>query len=272
MMTALKFLLAVAVPYFALVLLMVMAQRRFIYFPTREYPLTPGAAGLPYEEATLRTADGLPLAAWWVPGADVDARVFLCFHGNATNLAGMVDRALWFRARGDATLLVEYRGYGDNPGTPTERGLDADAAAAYAWLAERGVTPDRIVIYGHSLGAAVAARLAAARPAAGVVVEGAFPSVLAMVRHHYWWLLVPAAVIRDRFETAAHLANARSPVLVVHGEADEIVPARMGKAVFERAAEPKRLCLVPGATHNEFNLASPEGKAAFESWLAELGG
>ncbi len=255
--------------YAALVAIVALAQRRLIYFPSHEYPVTPADFGLPYEEHVLTAADGVRLAAWWVPAESAVAPVVLCFHGNATNISGMIGHAAVFKARGFACLLAEYRGYGRSSGYPTEEGVYRDASAAYHWLMSRGVSPQRLMLYGHSLGAAVAAWLAAEQATAGTVLEGSFPSIHAMARHHYWWMYAPEAVIQDKFPTARHVARARCPVLVVHGEDDEVAPFKFGQAVFAAASPPKTFCAVPGAAHNTLGLEFPEGAAAFDRFVAD---
>lgn len=250
---------------------MALAQRRMIYFPPRDYPLTPRDAGLAYEDAWVTAADGVRSRGWWIPAgaASPAGRTVICFHGNATNVAGMLEGAFGWRARGWSCLLAEYRGYGESGGKPTERGLYLDARAAYRWAVARGAKPGRIVVYGHSLGASVAAYLAAEEKVAGLVLEGSFPSTYAMARYHYWWILAPEFAIRDKFRTSEHVARAGCPVLFVHGEDDAIVPLKLGRRVFDAAREPKEMCVVPGVGHNSLNLFSPAGSAALDRFLAE---
>lgn len=226
-----------------------------------------------FEEVSISASDGVALSMWWLPaGEEAGAPAVICFHGNATNIGGMLDYAAVWHARGFSCLLAEYRGYGRCEGKPTEKGLYRDALAAYQWVLTRDVKPDRIVVYGHSLGAAVAAWLAAEEPVAGVVLEGSFTSIHALARHHYWWLPAPEFIVLDKFPTATHIARARCPVLVIHGEDDTVAPIRFGRSVFEAAAEPKTWCAIPGAGHNDLNLLAPGTSAALDQFTRGMAG
>ncbi len=250
-----------------------LTQRRLIYFPPRVYPATPADLGIVFEEISISASDGVSLVMWWLPAEkETEAPAVICFHGNATNIGGMLDYAAVWRARGFSCLLAEYRGYGNSEGKPTEKGLYRDALAAYQWVLARGVKSDRIVVYGHSLGAAVAAWLAAEEPVAGVVLEGSFTSIHALARHHYWWLPAPEFIVLDKFLTAAHIARARCPVLVIHGEDDTVAPVRFGRGVFEAAVEPKTWCPIPGAGHNDLNLLAPQTSTALDEFARHLVG
>ncbi len=259
--------LAIAVAgYLALVAGTVVFQRSLIYFPSAKYQMTPADFGLPWEETMLEAADGVKVCAWYVPGPAPDSPVVLYLHGNACNLGSLPPLACDFREAGFAFMAVDYRGYGKSAGTPTEDGLYRDAKAARDWLGTRGVPPGRILIWGQSLGAAVAAWLAANGDAAGVVLEGAFPSLYRSARHHYPFILVPESALRDRYPTAANAARARCPVLVVHGERDAIAPPVFGREIFAAAREPRMICAVPGAGHNDLTPLHPAVKRALEEF------
>jgi len=170
--------------------MMVIRQRRYLYFPPRDYPVTPATVGLGFEDLRLVAEDGVRIAAWWVPAPRADAPVLMYFHGNGANLASLVGLAAGCHRRGVAFFAVDYRGYGASEGSPTEAGLYADAMAGWRWLDARGVA-GRTVVYGQSLGTAVAAWLAAAAPVRGLILEAALPSTWRMSRLHYPWLWVP---------------------------------------------------------------------------------
>jgi fermentation-respiration switch protein FrsA (DUF1100 family) len=280
--------------YTIFVVSFILFQRRFIYFPSREYPLTPAALGLTFTSVALTAADGVRLTGWWVPclrgGKDIPGRnetlrmtsgggssaadagaagpVVLFFHGNAANLSALVALAGFFHARGVSFFAVDYRGYGTSAGKPSEAGFTLDARAAWDWLRAQGVPRGRIVIYGHSLGAALAARLAAEELVAGVVLEGSFPSLYAIARYHCPWLILPAFLFRDRFETAHWVSRSRCPVLIVHGEHDSISPVAFGRDVFASAPEPKRFFLIPEAGHNDMLAERPEVLTAITKFVA----
>ncbi|MDX1608920.1 MAG: alpha/beta fold hydrolase [Halofilum sp. (in: g-proteobacteria)] len=192
--------------------------------PERSVRTTPGAAGLDYEPVRIETADGERLAGWFVPGPTADAPVVLFLHGNAGNIGHRIETLELLHTAGAASLIIDYRGYGDSSGHPTERGTYRDAQAAWRWLVDRrGVAPGRIVVFGRSLGGAVAAWLAAHERPAGLVLEAAFTSIVELGRHHYWWAPV-GLLSRFRYPTARYLRDVECPVLVAHARHDEIVP------------------------------------------------
>jgi fermentation-respiration switch protein FrsA (DUF1100 family) len=259
--------LRIAVPVrVALVVLLTLAvlaaavwlvQRRLIYFPDRSAP-PPAAGVLPgARDVTLHTADGLSLAAWLVPPAPGAPRrdlAVLVTHGNAGNRLSRAPLAAALAGLGLTVLLVDYRGYGGNPGSPSERGLARDARAARAYLVDQaGVPAGRLIYYGESLGAAVATGLAAEYPPAGLVLRSPFVDLPAAGHEHY--PLLPVRLLaRDRFQVARLLARINTPTVVVYGTADTIVAPEQSIAVAESAAGPVRLVAVEGADHNDASL------------------
>ena len=227
--------------------------RSFIYYPDSGLTGTPADIGLNFEDVWLRTADGVRVHAWFVPG---DSGVtWLWLHGNAGNLSARLDnlRNVHFRL-GVSVLLVSYRGYGLSEGVPSEDGTYEDARAGFRYLLERpDVQREQIVFFGRSLGAAVAAKLAAERPPAAVILEAPFPSLARLAPRHVPWLRLPLArrLLPFQYDTAAHLQAVTAPVLVIHGGSDEIVPVEFGREVFEAAHEPKEWYEVEGAGHND---------------------
>lgn len=219
--------------------------RRFIYFPDDRVPPRdpPGMAG---EGVMLRTADGLALAAWYLPAPGGNAAV-LC-NGNAGNRADRLPLSAGLQRRGVAVLSLDYRGYGGNPGSPEEEGLIADARAAADHLSSRpGIS--RLVYFGESLGAAVLLGLAEHRPPAALVLRSPFTSLLDVARAHL--PLIPKGVIDDRWDSLGRIARLAVPLLVVAGTADTIVPYRQSVRLFDAAPGPKRLVTFEGADHND---------------------
>ena len=257
-------LLTFVVGYLGLLLLLGGCQRAFMYYPGAALP-SPERAGFPpsTEAVTLRTEDGLELVAWFVPLAEAEYTA-LVFHGNAGTVADrrfLVD--LW-HAAGCSVLLVGYRGYGGNPGRPTERGLYRDALAAHAWAESReDVDASRLVYYGRSLGSGPATYLAAERPPAGLVLDAPFLSMADAAQHHYWYLPAKYLVL-DRYDNLANIPRVTCPVLVVVPENDRIVPPSHGKRLYEAAPGLKRLRLQPGAGHND------NVEADFPGYVREL--
>lgn len=226
-----------------------------IYYPMR-YPQ--GAWDLQVESGAedqwLTAADGTQLHAWWFPKPDARfATLFL--HGNAGNVTHRVNHAHAVLSAGSAFLVVDYRGYGKSQGQPSERGLYNDADAGYARLIQLGYPPDRIIVQGESLGTAVAADLAIRRQCAAVILESPLISVGKIAKTVLPF--VGPLVVRG-YDTYRKISQVHVPVLVIHGEADEIVPFSQGRAVFLAANEPKQFWAVPAARHNDLlDIAGP---------------
>ncbi len=238
------------VAFFVLVVWLV--QRRLIYFPDGDVPSS-AAYGLPHAEVvTLETDDGLRLRAWFVPaGAPSANGTIVVFNGNAGHRGHRAAIAARFAAHGFATLLVDYRGYGGNPGHPSEAGLARDARAAWAHVASRpDVDPSRVVYFGESLGAAVAIRLAVEHPPAALVLRSPFSSLAALGQRHYPFLPV-RWMLKDRFESIERIGALTCPILVIAGDADRIVPFDDTQVLYDAARHPKRLVVIRGAGHND---------------------
>jgi len=245
----------VAVVVLSLVLMWAL-QRHLIYLPATA-AVPPAAAVLPgAEDVTLTTDDGLRLGAWMVPAQGRPRGVtVLVAAGNAGDRSARAPLAAALAAQGLAVLLFDYRGYGGNPGSPSEEGLARDARAAQRYLVEeRGVSPDRLLYYGESLGSAVVTRLATRRPEpAGLVLRSPFVDLASVGRVHYPFLPVKA-LLRDRYPLTEHLATVRVPVTVVYGSADSVVPPEQSRAVAASAPTLKALVEVAGADHNDRSL------------------
>ncbi|HEX2214114.1 MAG TPA: alpha/beta hydrolase [Mycobacterium sp.] len=231
-----------------LLALMWSQQRRLIYFPSPG-PVPPAATQLPNGlDVVLEADDGIRLGAWYFPVDGGGPAVLVC-NGNGGDRAMRVALAAALNARGMSVLLFDYRGYGGNPGKPTEDGLAADARAAQAWLAAQpGV--EEIVYFGESLGAAVAVGLTMHRPPAVLVLRSPFTSLADVAAVHYPWLPVRRLLL-DRYPSIDRIGSVTAPVLIIAGDRDDIVPARLSKRLYDAANEPKRWLLVPGAGHND---------------------
>jgi fermentation-respiration switch protein FrsA (DUF1100 family) len=222
-------------------------QRRLIYFPDRSTPAPPGGV----REVALETADGLSLTAWLLEPTGRDRRLaVLVAPGNAGNREHRLDLAQPLAAAGLTVLLLDYRGYGGNPGRPSEAGLRHDARAGVDHLTAAGFAPDRIIYFGESLGAAVVGDLAAEHPPGGLVLRSPFVSLSAVGAHHYP-LLPVSALLRDRYELAQHLERVDQPTTVILGTADSVVPPEQSRTLADRAAGDVTVITVDGADHND---------------------
>ena len=242
-----------------------------LYFPSAVCDRTPGELGLAYRDVAIETEDGERLHGWWVPSASSPLGHVLLFHGNAGNVCDRLLHAELLVASGFDVLLFDYRGYGRSSGKPSEQGTYHDARAALAALADQpGVEGSRVVYVGESLGAAVALALAIERPPRALVLQSAFASVREMARVHYPF--IPAALVPDAYPSLRLIRRLEAPLLVLHGERDEVVPPSQGRALFEAAPEPKRLRLFPGIAHNDLvALAGPAYAGEISSWVKGSG-
>ncbi len=245
-----EFVVVAAAAYAALLIAVYGLQRHMMYFPARAVP-DPAAAGVP-ELAPVRiaTADGLELLSWYRPPARPAAPVLVYFHGNAGHIGDRGYKVRPYLDAGLGVLLVGYRGYGGNPGSPTERGLFADGRAALAFLAKSGIEAGRTVLYGESLGSGIAVMLAAERPVGALVLEAPFTSAADVGARAYPFLPI-RLLIRDRFDSLSRISAIAAPLLIVHGERDMTVPAALGRRLLAAAPEPKEGRFFAAADHND---------------------
>ena len=236
----------------ALLLLIWVGQRQLIYFPSHSVP-TPAAVGLtPAEAVGMPLEGGGTLNGWFMPGPRQPAPyTVLVFNGNAGNRAYRAPLASALQRRGLAVLLFDYRGFGDNAGAPTQSGLEADARAAHTYLLSRpDVCRDRIVFFGESLGSAVATMTAVERRPAAVILRSPFTSMAEVGQFHYPVLPV-RWLLRDRYASIDAVRRLRSPLLVIAGDRDSIVPFEQSQRLFDTATGQKEMVIIRGADHND---------------------
>ncbi len=239
----------VAAGWGLVVAVLYVMQRSILFVPDTARP-DPSTGRAPMMEIVRTTTeDGLDLEGWWhPPGRGRPTLVY--FHGNGGNVGSRDAKARRIIERGYGLLLASYRGYGGNPGTPSESGLIADGHAWMDWLTDRGVPAPSALLYGESLGSGVATALALERPVAALVLEAPYTSIVDIAAARYWFVPVRRLLL-DRFDTGSRLPRVRVPVLIVHGSADRVIPPEHGARLFEAAADPKRLVRFEGAGHTD---------------------
>lgn len=261
-----NFIATIAVAYALLVAAVYVFQRNLLYLPDRSVPDL-HEAGVPDMRAvSLSTNDGLTLLAWYKEAAPGQPTL-VYFSGNAGHIGHRGSKARPYLDAGMGVLLVGYRGYGANPGAPTEEGLYADGRAALDFLAAAGVAPAQTVLYGESIGTGVAVHLAAERaavaPLGAVVLEAPYASIAAVAAKHYPFLPV-RWMVKDRFESVSKIARVKAPVFFFHGEKDGTIPIRTARELFAAAAEPKESLWIAGAHHNDlYDYDAPAAVIAF---------
>lgn len=235
--------------YILLLTALFLRQRQILFRPDRSRPV-PSLAGVDaVEQIAVPTADGLELDSWWLPPAH-GAPVVLYLQGNAGHIGHRGERLRRFAAQGWGALLLGYRGYGGNPGAPSEAGLLADANAALAELARRGIAPTRLVLWGESLGSGVAVAAAAGREIGALVLETPFTSITALAKRRYPYVPVER-LLKDRFDSLGRIGAVRCPILIATAGQDRVVPPDMGIRLREAAAAPAELWHAAAAGHSD---------------------
>jgi fermentation-respiration switch protein FrsA (DUF1100 family) len=256
--------------YVALLLFVWFGQSSLLYLPslpTRELAATPQSIGLAYDDVTLRTEDGVRLHGWFVP-APTPRATLLFFHGNAGNISHRLDSLRIFHRLGLSVFIFDYRGYGRSEGSPSEAGTQNDARAAWRYITDtRAVPASEVVLFGRSLGAAIAAWLAGQYRPGALIVESTFTSVPDMASELYWWL--PARhLARFQYATRDYLKATMCPVLVVHSPNDEIIPFHHAEALYAAAHEPKELLRLSGSHNEGFLLSGAAYTRGLDQFLA----
>jgi fermentation-respiration switch protein FrsA (DUF1100 family) len=236
---------------YLVVLAILFALQRQLLFPADKAPPSLEQAGLAglMESVSVTTADGLTLLAWYHRPPANQAPLIVLFHGNGGTIQIRAAKAKTYVNAGLGVLLLEYRGYGGNPGSPSEAGLYADGRAALAFLAAQGIAPARVVLVGESLGTGVAVQMAVEQRVAALVLEAPYSSIADVAQSDFpwfpvWWL------IRDRFDSVAKIARVGVPLFVVHGERDRTIPVRFARTLFAAAAQPKEAMWLSDAGHD----------------------
>ena len=231
-------------------------QPRLVFFPTRTLDATPAEIGLRYEDIMLDTDDGVSLHGWFVPSVDATTTL-LFFHGNAGNISHRLDSIRIFHDLGLNVFILDYRGYGRSTGQPSEAGTYIDAATAWHYLTEtRGLPANEIVVFGRSLGAAVATWLAVEHQPGALILESAFTSIPDLAAEYYP-LLAVRWLARIRYDSHGRISRLTSPLLVVHSREDELIRFAHGQRLYSAAAKPKHFLEIHGG-HNDGFLVSED--------------
>lgn len=251
--------------YVAVVLAAYLRQRSMMYFPDPQR-IDPVAVAIDAEEVDFPSGDGVNLVGWYRPAQPGQPTV-LYFPGNAGSVAWRAERMKYIAALGYGFMFLNYRGYGGSAGSPHEEGLIADGLAAYQHLAHRGIAGEDIIMFGESLGAAVAVQTAGQREVRALILEAPFSSAVDVATKTYPYL--PARwLMKDRFESVNHIKFIGAPLLIIHGETDQVVPFALGQKLFEDALEPKEFMAIPDAGHNELDI--PVVRARVEQFIDKL--
>ena len=224
------------------------AEQRSLYFPSKSITDTPKNEGMLYDGLSLLTSDAQKIQAWFIPKQGAK-NVILFFHGNGGNLSHRLEKISFFHSLGFNVFIMDYRGYGKSSGSPSEQGLYKDAQSSYDYLITAlKFKPEQIILFGESLGAAVATEMALKNKVGAVILESAFSSVSDMTKQIL--PLFPTLLLRSRFDSYSKINSIKVPKMFIHSHNDEIVPYALGRKLYEKAASPKLFVEISGG-HNE---------------------
>ncbi|MFC1671811.1 alpha/beta hydrolase [Planctomycetota bacterium] len=262
----LRILIIIGASYVGLALYLYLFQAGYVYYPIEEIYASPGDAGLPFEDAALTAEDGASIAGWYVPAENARGTVLFC-HGNGGNISHRLETLTVLNALRLNVLIFDYRSYGASKGKLSEKGTYLDAEAAWRYVTEKkGEDPSRVVIFGRSLGGAIASWLAATHTPGLLIVESAFTSMPDIAGVYYPYMPV-RLLCRIRYPTIEYLAGAKCPVLVVHSPEDEMIPFRHGQRLFETAPEPKEFMEIVGGHNDGFLITGGRYERGLEQFI-----
>ncbi len=267
--TILGWLVFAAACYAALVAVAYILQPRMVYFPISQVQMIPSQVGLPYQDVRIETGDGVKLHGWYVP-VEGAAYTVLFLHGNAGNISHRLESLAILHRLGLSTLIIDYRGYGNSQGSPDENGTYQDAMAAWDYLRrEQRRQPGDIIIFGRSLGGAVAAWLAAQVEPRGLILESTFTSLADLGADHYWYLPV-RWLTRYGYDTRERLSEVSVPVLIAHSRDDRIVAFKHGQTLYAAARPPKHFLELSGGHNEAFVLSGAHYVDGLRQFVASL--
>jgi len=265
MQTALVFLALIG----GFLLFLKLIEKRMIYYPSRDTFWTPREDKLPFDDLRLQCADAAAIHGWFIPAAQNPRATILFFHGNAGNISHRVDKILLLHGFGLDVCIVDYHGYGQSEGKPSERTTYLDADAAYEWLTkERRVPPEKIILWGESLGGGIATYLAAKQPVGGLVLESTYTTLPDVGQSAFPFLPVKL-IMSTKYDSLGRIRTIRVPVLSIHSPHDEVIPYRLGKKLFDAANEPKQFVELAGDHNGGFLLSEEEFRGGIREYLDE---
>jgi uncharacterized protein len=262
-------LFIVITAWILLSLLIYFYQPKLIYFPHKEVEATPEFISLDYDNITLTTIDEVELNAWWIPHPDARATL-LFLHGNAGNISHRLDSINIFHQLGLSVLIIDYRGYGKSNGTPSEQGTYIDAETAWTYLTQKQNIPsNNIIIFGRSLGGAVATWLAEKYNSTGLIIESSFTSIADIGKHYYPYL--PTSLLaRIKYPSKNRISNVKSSILFIHSRNDEIIPFEHGQLLFEAASESKTFLEINGGHNDGFITSGDKYSNGIEIFISNI--
>ena len=262
---------ALLIAYLGWAVILYIMQPRFLYWPVKEVPYTPGELGLDFEDVVFKSGDGLLLSGWYIGAEGSEFTVLFC-HGNGGNIAHRLDSINIFHNLGLNCFIFDYRGYGNSQGRPSEEGTYLDVEAAYKWLTEeKKIRPENIIIFGRSLGGSIAAYLASKVEAGALIIEGTFASYVDIGRRFYPYMPVRWFALFS-YRTIDYIKDVRCPVMLIYSRNDEIVPFEFGLELYETANEPKKFVEIFGSHNDAFLVSSEIYEDAWVKWLKYLKG
>jgi uncharacterized protein len=241
-----QFLIIFSICLVVSALLFYLFQRNLIYFPVKEKPNLDGFGASDMSEVTINTKDNVNLTSWYKPAKNNQPTI-LFLHGNAGHIGYRMPWIRRFLNDGYGVFILEYRGYGGNEGSPSEEGLYEDGRTALRYLYSRAIRPNKVVLYGESLGTAVATQLATESEVCAVILQSPFTSMSRMARHHYPWIFLKPW---DKFDSLRKINKISVPLLIAHGYKDKVVPFSEGELIFNQANEPKKMIRFDKGHHN----------------------
>ena len=243
-------------------------EGRGIYFPIKEVEFTPQMVNLAFEDVYFNTADGLRLNGWFL-GQGASGYTVLFLHGNAGNIGHRLDKIVLLRNMPLKVFIIDYRGYGRSQGKISEKGAYRDAQAAYMYLVQkRKISPERIILYGESLGTAVAINLAAEKRTGALIIEGGFSRGRDMAKQLYPFL--PAFLFANTYDSLSKIEKINAPKLFLHSESDEVVPFKLARRLYDRAREPKQMIKLKGGHNSLFIDDQERYTAAIKGFIQDL--